>query len=86
MSNAEVKVDIMVVENKLVNWVYLIIGSLLDSVQTKDLSNNLAFISVCGSLSQVFSLILVESSIEEEIGNFDRLGRFPRFSGLLGLN
>ena len=86
MSNAEVKVDIMVVENKLVNWVYLIIGSLLDSVQTKDLSNNLTLISVCGSLSQVFSLILVESSIEEEIGNFDRLGRFPRFSGLLGLN
>ena len=76
----------MVVEDKLVNWVNLIIWSLLDGVQTKDLSNNLAFISVGGSLSQVFSLILVESSIEEEIGNFDRLGRLARFLGLLRLN
>ena len=86
MLNAEIKIDVMVVEDKLVNWVNLIMGSLLYSVQTKDLSNNLTFISICGSLSQVFSLILVESSIQEEIGNFNRLGRFPRFFGLLGMN
>ena len=69
VARAEVVVDVVEVEDDLVDLAHLLGWRAADCLQVEDGRQDLALLAVAGRFAEVFGLVLVQGSVQEEVWN-----------------